>query len=267
GGLSWSARDFARWMQLQLAQGELPDGTRVWSAGSAREMWTPQVPIPIQPYPAPISDLTPQFSAYALGWNVQDYRGVKVLQHGGAVFGAIAFVVRVPEHDLGIALQMNAEDVGVLRGLGNELLGHYLGFPPRDWVAAFDAWMEKRLAGGLAGLEAAGEQARVDSGPSLAHAGYVGGYADAWYGPVVVSERGGSLRMDFRQTPGMVGTMTHWQYDTFRVEWDDAAIEPAYATFQLDAEGKVERIRMRAVSPLADFSYDYQDLLLVPAAD
>lgn len=267
GGLSWSARDFARWMQLQLAQGELPDGTRLWSAASACEMWTPQVPVPIRPYPAPISEMTPQFSSYALGWNVQDYRGVKVLQHGGAVFGAIAFVVLVPEHDLGIALQMNAEDVGVLRGLGNELLDHYLGFAPRDWVTAFDAWIEQRLAGGLAALEAAGTQARVESTPSLAHSGYAGRYADAWYGPIAIEERDGTLRIDFRQSPGMVGTLSHWQYDTFRVDWDDASIEPAYATFQLDAGGKVERMTMRAISPLADFSYDYQDLLFLPLAD
>ena len=35
-------------------------------------------------------------------------------------------------------------------------------------------------------------------------------------------------------------------------------------TFGLDAEGKVERITMKPVSPLADFSYDYQDLLFTP---
>jgi len=270
GGLSWSANDFARWMQLQLGHGALPDGRRLWSEAAAREMWTPQVVMPTPQYPVPIADMTPQFAAYAFGWQVQDYRGVKVLQHGGAVFGAIAFVILVPERGIGVSLQMNAEDVGVLRGLGYELLDHLLGLPSRDWVAAFDAWNEQRLAAGLAALEAAraAAPARKASRPSLPNAGYAGEYADAWYGPIAVTERNGRLRMDFRQTPDMAGTMTHWQYDTFRVDWDDASIEPAYATFQLDAAGKVERITMRAVSPLADFSYDYQDLLFrpVPAA-
>ncbi|CAN7363973.1 DUF3471 domain-containing protein [Pseudoxanthomonas sp. LjRoot143] len=53
----------------------------------------------------------------------------------------------------------------------------------------------------------------------------------------------------------------HWQYDTFRVDWDDASVEPAYMTFSLDADGRARRITMKAVSPLADFSYDYHDLL------
>jgi CubicO group peptidase (beta-lactamase class C family) len=266
GGLSWSANDFARWMQAQLAHGAIlgGDGKRLWSEASAREMWSPQVPVPIRPYPAPIADITPQFSGYAFGWNVQDYRGVKVVQHGGAVFGVLAFVVLVPEHDLGIALMVNSEDVDVMRGLGYELLDHYLGFEPRDWVGAFAAWNRERLAGGLAALEAMGEPARKASRPSLPLAGYAGGYADAWYGPIAIAEQGGKLRIDFRQTPNMAGTLTHWQYDTFRADWDDASIEPAYVTFALDADGKVERITMKAVSPLADFSYDYQDLEFAP---
>ena len=64
----------------------------------------------------------------------------------------------------------------------------------------------------------------------------------------------------------MEGTLEHWQYDTFRTRLTDKSIEPAYVTFGLDAEGRVERVTMKPVSPLADFSYDYQDLLFTPEA-
>jgi CubicO group peptidase (beta-lactamase class C family) len=268
GGLSSSANDLARWLQIQLARGELPggDGKRLYSEASANAMWAPQVPVPINPYPAPIGDITPQLSGYALGWNVQDYRGIKVVQHGGAVFGVLTFIVLVPERKLGISLQINSEDVGVMRGLGYELLDHYLGFPPRDWVAAFDTWNRQRLDGGLAALQSAGNSVRKASRASLPLAGYAGRYADAWYGPIAIAEDAGQLRIDFLRTPNMAGTLRHWQYDTFRTEWDDSSIEPAYVTFALDAEGKVERIGMKPVSPLADFSYDYQDLMFVPVA-
>ena len=37
-------------------------------------------------------------------------------------------------------------------------------------------------------------------------------------------------------------------------------------TFSIGAEGKVDRVTMKAVSPIADFSYDYQDLDFAPAA-
>ena len=35
-------------------------------------------------------------------------------------------------------------------------------------------------------------------------------------------------------------------------------------TFALNPDGSIERMTMRAISPLADFSYDYQDLMFVP---
>ena len=268
GGLAWSANDWGRWMQAQLALGALPGGDkRVWSEASARMMWSPQVPIAIHPYPAPITDITPQFSSYALGWNVQDYRGVKVLQHGGAVFGALAFVVMVPERRLGIAMQINSEDVETMRALGYELLDHYLGFESRDWVTAFETWNRERLAGGLAALEGMHAEEHSASRPSLPAPAYAGDYVDRWYGPIAITERSGALRIDFMQTPNMAGTLEHHRYDTFIARWDDAAIEPAYVTFSLDAEGKVARITMKAVSPLADFSYDYPDLLFTPVQD
>ncbi|MET1163186.1 MAG: DUF3471 domain-containing protein, partial [Pseudoxanthomonas sp.] len=121
-----------------------------------------------------------------------------------------------------------------------------------------------RLQGGLAALQSAGKEVRKASRPSLPASGYAGHYVDPWYGPISIAERSGKLRIDFKQTPNMAGTLSHWQYDTFKTEWDDTSLEPAYVTFALDAEGKVSRITLKPVSPLADFSYDYQDLLFTP---
>jgi len=265
GGLSWSANDFARWMQLQLAKGKAPDGKQLYSEDSARAMWTLQMPMPISQYPAPISDMTPQFLGYGYGWDVQDYRGVRVVQHGGAVFGVLAFVVLVPERNLGISLQINSEDVDVERGLGYEILDRYLGFEDRDWVKNFSTWYQDRLNGGLAALKSMGAAARKESKPSLPLGGSAGNYKQAWYGPISGTQSGGKLRVDFRQSPNMAGTLSHWQYDTFRVDWDDSSLEPAYMSFALDPEGHVSHIALKPVSPLADFSYDYQDLDFVPA--
>jgi len=63
----------------------------------------------------------------------------------------------------------------------------------------------------------------------------------------------------------MSGALEHYQYDSFVARLDDKSIEPPYVTFGLNADGKVERVTMKPVSPIADFSYDYQDLLFTPA--
>jgi hypothetical protein len=40
----------------------------------------------------------------------------------------------------------------------------------------------------------------------------------------------------------------------------------AYVTFTLKPDGAIDEMRMQAVSPLTDFSYDFQDLLFKPVA-
>lgn len=273
GMLASSANDMSRWLALQLAHGALPstgkDTPRVFSEAASNEMWKPQVLTPISKYPPPLDAIAPQFSAYALGWSVEDYRGVKILQHGGAVLGEQSLVVLLPSRNVGFSMQANSEDGGVLmRGLMYELLDHYLDAPKHDWVADFGAFKKGRVTTANAALDAIDQaQAKTKSAggkPSLPLAGYTGKFADPWYGPINISQDKGRLRIDFTKTPNMMATLEYWQYDTFIARWDDKGIEPAYVTFALDASGKVSTISMKPVSPLADFSFDFQDLVITP---
>jgi hypothetical protein len=81
----------------------------------------------------------------------------------------------------------------------------------------------------------------------------------------VVSAAKGALSIDFLSTPRMTGALEHWQYDSFVTRFTDRTIEPAYVTFGLDAQGHVATVTMKPVSPVADFSFDYQDLAFMPA--
>ena len=38
----------------------------------------------------------------------------------------------------------------------------------------------------------------------------------------------------------------------------------AFVTFALDADGEIREARMEPISPLTDFSFDFQDLRLTP---
>jgi len=117
-----------------------------------------------------------------------------------------------------------------------------------DWVADFVRFKKDRVAKAVAALKQS-RATKVRSQPSLPLSGYAGAYADAWYGPIDIRENGGRLRIDFKQTPNMQGTLEHWQYDTFVTRWDDRTIEPAYVTFALDAKGAIDRITMKKQSP------------------
>jgi CubicO group peptidase (beta-lactamase class C family) len=263
GGLALSANDLAQWLKIQLGHGALPGGGRLFSAAQAAEMWKGVTVQPITPYPDSLAPLTPKFSTYALGWEVEEYRGARIISHGGGVFGSITHIILLPDQDVGIAVVVNSEDVAALRGVAHLLADHYLGVPDQDWPGRFAAFMATRLAGGKAALATA-KAAPAKTGPSLPLAGYAGTYRDPWYGDVAVTGSADGLRIDFKTTPRMAGKLVHWQYDTFVTRFDDTTIEPAYVSFALDPAGKVSRVSLQPESPLADFSYDYRDLDLRP---
>jgi hypothetical protein len=51
------------------------------------------------------------------------------------------------------------------------------------------------------------------------------------------------------------------------VRWNDRAMNAdAFVDFTLDHDGKVREVRMQPVSPLTDFSFDFQDLRLAPVS-
>jgi hypothetical protein len=170
----------------------------------------------------------------------------------------------IPEKNVGFAILINAEDGEIIKGLTNELLDHYLDKPTQDWTHDYINFKKQRLAQAAAMLSAPAAQP-VHVGPSLPLARYAGNYVDSWYGPMKITDGPDGLRIDFERSPGLTGRLEHWQYDTFRTHWDDPSFENADVTFTLDPEGKVAEIRMKAVSPIADFSWDYQDLHFVPA--
>jgi hypothetical protein len=70
----------------------------------------------------------------------------------------------------------------------------------------------------------------------------------------------------FTHTPLLVGDLEHWQHDTFVARWRDRSLDAdAFVSFALKPDGTIEQIKMAAVSPLTDFSFDFQDLLFTPA--
>lgn len=268
GSLNSSGADLIRWLELQLGRGLDPKtNARLFSEAQSREMWTPQTLIPIAPSPKALELAKPNFRAYTLGWNKSDYRGQPIIAHGGGVPGFVTMIVLVPERQVAFAILTNSEEPGTLASMQNRLLDHYLGLKSPDWITAIATTHKERIAKAREALAASssGTKSEADSkGPSLPIAQYAGRYKDPWYGRVSIDAAGDKLSIRFENTPSMNGVLEHVRHDTFRTHWQDRAIEDAYVTFALNPEGGIERMTLKAVSPLADFSFDYPDLLLTP---
>ena len=262
GGIQSNAEDMAKWMIVQLDSGRVAGGRRIFSPQTTRELWAPVTITPIGEPPRELPALRRNFSGYALGFGVNDYRGRKIITHTGGLPGYLSRVTLVPDLRLGVAVLTNQESAGAYNALTYRILDHYLGASDTDWLAGYAELRRRAEARAKQQVPAPRDST---SGPSLPLEKYAGSYVDAWYGDVAIAFEAGRLVMRFAHTPALVGDLEHWQHDTFVARWRDRTLRAdAFVTFALKPDGGIDQVKMQAVSSEIDFSYDFQDLLLKP---
>ena len=94
-GAHWSTvEDMANYLIMQLNNGAAADGTRVVSEANLLVTREPQVEVTAK-------------SAYGLGWFVDSYKGVPMIQHGGNTFGFTSDLAFLPDENMGIVILTN----------------------------------------------------------------------------------------------------------------------------------------------------------------
>src|SRR5690606_12607527 len=165
---------------------------KLWGEEIAREMHTPQMLLradtqALRFYPEV------HFRTYGLRWFLQDYRGRKVVQHGGNIDGTSALVAMLPEEEFGRVVPTNMNGSGLPTALMHPVFDLGLGGPGRDWSAELLAVTRQRMAQAEAQAKQR-EAARVaGTTPSLPLEAYAGTYADSMYGAIRVTVRDGRL--------------------------------------------------------------------------
>jgi CubicO group peptidase (beta-lactamase class C family) len=270
GGINSNAEDMAKWLLVQLAEGQLADGSALVKPATARQLSTLVTPMPIGAGQPELRDLRPSFSGYGLGLGVRDYRGHKLVTHTGGLPGYVSKVAMMPDARLGIAILTNQESTAAFEAIADHIMDAYLGASTSDWIAAYQA-IEKRNS---ASTQAAVAARPAESRPSLPRERYAGKYRDAWYGDMTIAllraegasarqaSAAGGLTIAFDRTPLLTGALEHWQHDTFVARWTDRELRAdAFVTFALNPDGTIDTVKMKAFSPDTDFSFDFQDLL------
>jgi CubicO group peptidase (beta-lactamase class C family) len=265
GGINASATDMARWLIVQLDSGRLGTSGRLFSQNSARNLWSVITPLRPGIPPAELAPLKANFAGYGLGFFLRDYRGYKIVWHTGGLPGYVSEVMLIPDRKVGVVVLTNQESTEAFDAISWRLIDHFLGAPVTDWGAAFKVVKARGDSANAAAERGAVAKRDTASRPSLPLAKYAGTYRDAWYGDVTIGLENGKLVMRFSHTPSLIGDLEHFQYDTFIARWRDRELRAdAYVTFALKPDGAIDQVKMAAVSPATDFSYDFQDLLLVP---
>jgi CubicO group peptidase (beta-lactamase class C family) len=266
GGINASARDIAKWMVVQLDSGRVADGTRLFSPRTTTQLWRIVTPMPIGDTEPEVAALRAKIEGYALGFKVRDYRGYKLVYHTGELMGYYSRVAMIPELRLGVAVLTNQESTEAHASITFYVLDHFISGATTDWLGSFKA-ARKREALTIAAMQKQASAKRDSTSyPSLPLSSYVGTYTDQWYGDITITFELGKLVVRFDHTPSLVGDLEHWQYDTFVARWRDRELRAdAFVTFALNPDGSIDQVKMKAVSPATDFSFDFQDLLFKSA--
>lgn len=240
-GSVWSSvADMAKWVRFLLDSGRM-NGQRLLQPNTWAELFRPQHIIPSGGRGSPIVRLTkPHWRTYGLGWFQQDYQGRQVDFHTGSLNGMIAMNGLIREEGLGVYMLGNTDHAELRHALMFKVFDLWLGLGNRDWSAELLAEYradEQRSSGRGRGA------GRVqNSRPTLPLEQYTGTFVDSLYGSVTVTLEEGALR--FHRSQYQVGTMEHWQYDTFRVRWDDWWRGSSTITYVIGANGRADRLEI-----------------------
>jgi CubicO group peptidase (beta-lactamase class C family) len=239
GSINSNVVDMAQWVRLQLGEG-VYKGQRLISSGGAKEMHTAQTVIRMEP-PWTLFYSDAHFLNYGLGWFLHDHRGRKVVEHGGNIDGMSALVAMIPEEKVGLVILTNMNGTPLTNAIASRVYDLYLGVQPRDYSADLLKTYNALLEQGKQAQKKIEESRVKGTSPTLALPQYAGAYKDEMYGDAKVALENGKLVLT---TPGFVGDLDHWNYDTFQVTWRARSLGKALVTFTLNARGKVDEMKL-----------------------
>lgn len=212
GSMNATPRDLAAWLEFQLSDGVAPSGKRIVSSKPLLETRTPQTLMRLtgtakQAFPDTVQ------VCYAMGWVVNDYRGLKVVAHGGLIDGFRVQITLVPEKQLGFAVLTNLHDSRLPIAATNTLIDLYCELKPKNWNEHYVQLVADEAEAKKAALAARDKARDPTAKPSLPLASFAGTYTHPAYGPATVTLKDDRLTAKFSN---FACPLEHYERDNFR---------------------------------------------------
>ncbi|MFG3448851.1 serine hydrolase domain-containing protein [Stenotrophomonas sp. NPDC047960] len=281
GGIRCSLRDMTRWMQVLLDPSLVPG----WLSDTQRRaLWTAHMPMPLGERQRRWDNA--HFSAYGYGWRLSDMDGQWKVAHTGTLSGMYSSLALLPDRRVGVVILINGEGEDARTVLMQAALKHYTAPEQLQTVAGYsgqlqaertqrrntthvlpDTTARKPVEPRPAWLSSADHPAATQGVAlrSADHPSAVQGlYRDPWLGQARLCPENNSLRFSVDKSPSLRGTVM--QLDTrWLVQWDTLGAD-AEPWLQVEP-GTPPALRLSAIDPDIDFSYDYQDLHFTRVGD
>ena len=232
GSIHSTAEEMTGYVRMMLNKGKVGKKTLI-DEKMFGELTTPNIHYQLLPFEVP--GRMPV--GYALGWFVDNYRGHRLVDHGGNVNGATALVSMLPDDDIGLVILVNADSSMFCEALAMEIYDRYLGVSEKtDWFGFYDGEFKKLLTDMKAKMNELPESKKEGKPHAHELAEYAGTYTHPGYGDITIDCGNNSLSITYHSQNH---ELSHLHYDIFLFEIWKAPFPVSFAT---GAKGDVESL-------------------------
>lgn len=260
GGIISNIKDMMTWADFLMNGFTTKDGKKLVSDKQIQQLWNLQIPTPValkNPYDS-------NFGGYGLGWFVSDIKGHKQVYHTGGLIGTVTQFILVPDMKLGIVVLTNQQSGVAFNTISNTVKDSYLGIADRNWLKTYSERMAKLNADYDKEKKDAFTKSATfakEKNNQIKPEQIVGTFNDPWFGDVIISNDGKNFRIICKNSPRLKGDLLPYSPNVMIVKWDDRSYDAdSFINFNMDENGKAQSAKMKPISGVTDFSFDFEDL-------
>ncbi|MFK2820302.1 serine hydrolase [Flavobacteriaceae sp. LMIT009] len=252
GGLISSVSDISKWMIFNLKHGIIGKDTLLTK--STRNMvWTPHNNYRVDHTTK--NGANRHFASYGLGWSLSDYHGRLRVGHGGGYDGMITSINMIPDENLGVVVLTNGHKSPTGAAV-NYALEKFLGIDSnKDWSADLLQSANRNINNDTRVADRINSRI-LNTKPIVMPKDFIGNYNSDIYGEISIAEINGELKLEFSHSKLLSATLTHWNYDVWRINWDHPQAWFSFGTIKIETNNNLEVIGFDFDVPNDDFFFE-----------
>lgn len=251
GGINSTVDDMSKWIKLQLHNGTL-NGKTYFSKDVSNKIKSSQT---IEEISKSDKYLFPSmhFHTYGHGFDLFDYHGEKIINHSGGLDGMISQVVLVPEENLGFVILTNSMNY-LPTALMYKILDIYFKDEKYDYselfLKYFNYYQNKTTKNNKYLYSSINNKLK----PKFEYNKYIGTYGGKLYGNATIEQKNKKIFLQFEPAKLFNSELTHWQADTFLVEFKDFPSLPVGKAYFTYKDNKIDELKIDVPNPDFDFT-------------
>lgn len=260
GGIISNVKDMMTWAEFLINGFTTKEGKKLVSDKQIQQLWNLQMTTPValkNPYDS-------NFGGYGLGWFLTDVKGHRQVYHTGGLIGTVTQFTLIPDMKLGIVVLTNQQSGAAFNTITNTVKDSYLGIAERNWLKIYGDRMAKVNAEyekGKKEVFAKSETFKKNKNAQIKSEQIIGTYNDPWFGDIIISEEGKTYRIFCKNSPRLKGELLPYSSNVMIAKWDDRSYDAdAFVNFTLDENGNAQEMKLKPISGITDFSFDFEDL-------